>query len=134
MRVFYHRRKDGWKRLHARRMALPDGRAKALFHSARKRAKKYGIEFTLTREWITRRIERGVCEVTGLPFDMGVNHGDGSERFARRPFGPSLDRTDPAGGYTPGNVKVVVCVYNAAKWDWKHVDVIRMAKALLDRS
>ena len=64
------------------------------------------MECTLTVEWIEQRLLQGVCEVTGIAFEM---KGD------RRPFMPSIDRIDSGKGYTPDNCRVVLWIINAAK-------------------
>lgn len=99
----------------------PRGRAARLHSGAKARARNVGVEFALTVEWIQAKIEEGHCEVSGLPFDL---------RNGRRPFAPSLDRTDPNKGYTADNVKVVVWCYNAAKGTATHSDVLTLAEAL----
>lgn len=55
---------------------------------------------------IQARIDRGVCEVTGLPFDMATPRG---------PFSPSLDQIRPGEGYTTNNVQVVCLIFNFNK-------------------
>lgn len=81
--------------------------------------------FSLTLDWVTKKIEAGFCEVTGIKFDLG---GDGAPA---RPFTPSLDRTDSSLPYTPENTKVVVWIYNRAKGVHDHNSVMEMAKALV---
>lgn len=100
----------------------PDGRYRAgrLIQEAKKRA-----ECTITLDWLSTKIASGVCEVTGLPLDLG-GHG-----APARPFAPSIDRVDPTKGYTPDNVKVVVWIYNRAKGVHTHEDVMILAKALI---
>ncbi|QDB71031.1 hypothetical protein bb8_p56 [Bordetella phage vB_BbrP_BB8] len=102
--------------------ATPDGRGDRLFHGAKKRAATSGIEFSLEREWVIEKVKSGVCEVTGLPFELSSG---------RSLFAPSLDRTDPTKGYTPDNVKVVVWSYNAAKATGTHEEVLVLAHALV---
>jgi hypothetical protein len=46
------------------------------------------------------------------------------------PLSPSLDRIDPRFGYVAGNVHVVVWVYNRAKGDGTHEDVLMLMEAL----
>lgn len=103
----------------------PHGRAVALVHAARSRAEKKGLAFALSVEHVEAVISAGVCELTGLPFSLA-----GTTESWRDPWGPSLDRTDSNGGYTPDNVRVVVCIYNLAKSDFTSDDVLRFARAL----
>lgn len=100
----------------------PRGLAADLIVQPRRR----GRTCTITVDWICERIERGHCEVTGIPFDLSrVPSG-------RNPFTPSLDQKIPGGGYTPENTQVVVWIYNAAKGTWSHADVMKLVEALND--
>lgn len=96
------------------------GRSKVLWHAARQRAG----EIEITPEWIQDILDSGVCQVTGLPFDIVSGNG-------KTPFAPSLDRSDPNLGYTVENTKVVVWIYNSAKNIFSHEDVLKLAKALV---
>jgi hypothetical protein len=101
------------------------GRATVLLNGAKYRAKKKNLECSLTYPWVVERLERGVCEMTGLPF---VLEGKGKNN---RPWSPSLDRIDNSKGYTPENTQVVVFLYNAAKNNATDTDVLMLAKALV---
>lgn len=92
------------------RRATPNGRANQLVHHAKRRAELKGMEFSLTQEWVRREIEKGVCIVTKLPFDLEPN-SDGHFN----PYAPSLDRKDKSKGYTEDNVQVVCWAYNVGK-------------------
>lgn len=98
------------------------GAAQYLYSNAKRRAKVGGLEFSITREWILDAVEKGKCQITGIPFVIANG---------RKPWAPSLDKTNPRGGYTPGNVKVVVWMYNTCKWDATHDDVITFARAVV---
>jgi hypothetical protein len=89
--------------------------------AARTRARKKGLPFDLTEDFVRPKLERGVCEVTGLPFVNAFNS----------PWVPSLDQTVPGAGYTQANTKVVVWAYNIAKQEFDHADVVKLAKALV---
>ena len=84
-----------------------------------------GKDHSLDPSDIARRIAAGYCEVTGLPFDMGL----AGEKVARA-YTPSLDRIDSTEGYTPDNVQVVVWIYNRAKGVDGHDAVLTLARAL----
>jgi len=79
----------------------------------------------LTTQWIADKIEKGVCEVTGIPFVLKKPTG-----AHRSPYTPSVDQIIPGKGYTKDNVQIVIWMYNAAKGEWGHEDVMRMVKAL----
>jgi hypothetical protein len=129
--------KEMRKRIQARYEAKHPGRNRArsakfrttikgascyLYWNAKRRAKIEEVEFTLTKEWIQSKLSLGKCEITGLPF----SHGNG-----RRPWMPSLDRINPELGYIPENVQLVVWLYNAAKAEFTHEDVLILARALV---
>jgi hypothetical protein len=95
-----------------------------MLHNASKRAKKFGREFTLDRAFIVERLEKGVCEVSGLPFVFQ----------AYSLFAPSLDRKDNSKGYTPDNTQVVVFGYNTCKSAGTHEDVLKLCEALCTRA
>lgn len=79
---------DGWARRHVATMLT----------TAKARAKKAGIEFTITEADV--RIP-ALCPALGIPLvepQPGLGRQDGS---------PSLDRIDCSLGYVPGNVVVI---------------------------
>lgn len=105
-------------------------RASRLVAVARARAAQHGWPFDITQADIKARIQRGVCEVTGLAFDMG-NRADRRTHVA--PFAPSIDREDSSKGYTTDNIRVVAWIYNIAKGPYRHADVLTLAKALVSK-
>jgi len=105
--------------------ATSHGTAKRLLDLARRRAIEKELLFDLDREWIKNKIDLGFCEASGIPFNLSIRRG---------PFTPSLDKINPKGNYTKDNVQVVVCIYNFAKSNYTHEDVVTLAKALLQES
>lgn len=103
-------------------------RAGRLLTWIRVRAARTQREFDLTREWIADRLQAGVCEVTGIPLELGKPPGS---RF--HPWAPSVDRIDSKLGYTQGNCRVVCWIYNMAKSEWSDEVVMTFAKALSAR-
>lgn len=97
-----------------------------LWNNARQRARKSGLPFTISLDWVQQRFREGRCSVTGIEFDLSFG------KAHARPFGPSLDQIKPGAGYTEENTQVVVWIYNAAKTNGEHEDVMRLARALID--
>lgn len=130
---FYAEHRDRWKVYHATRRKKensdPWARSQKMLAWIRIRAARTGREFDLTREWIANKLVAGVCEVTGLPFDLGR---DSSQRF--NPWGPSIDRIDSRLGYTQDNCRAVVWIYNMAKSEWDDEVVLKFASALVNRN
>lgn len=103
-------------------------RVDRLVRMAKKRADEKGLSCALDRDGIVRRMRAGRCEVTGESFDFSMR----SERTQHvAPFAPSIDRIDPAKGYTMDNVQIVAWAYNAAKSTGTHADVLRLARAVV---
>lgn len=86
-------------------------RAMCLIAAARVRCRNKGITFDLDgfADELQRRIDAGRCELSGVTFDLSPG---------RKPTSPSLDRRNPADGYTPENVRVICHALNAALGDW----------------
>jgi hypothetical protein len=68
-----------------------------MWQSARFRAKKHGVPFELTIGDMPEI--PASCPVLGIPIFCGNGRQAANS--------PSLDRLDPGGGYTPGNVRVI---------------------------
>ena len=106
--------------------------AQDLVAGAKFRAKQKKMPFSLDVERIQKAIESGVCEVTGLPFDLRRGSRDGQSNGGRKsPWSPSLDRRVPASGYTNHNTRVVVWIYNISKFVYTDADVLRMSRAIV---
>lgn len=92
-----------------------NSRAVRMVRNARDHAKVKGIPFDLKAadvHAIQKTISVGVCELTGLPFDVEGRKGGRAWNI------PSLDRKVPALGYTTSNIRVVLWGVNAALCDW----------------
>lgn len=72
----------------------------------------------MTEEWVANKLAAGVCELTGIAFEL------------EGPWAPSIDRKSSNEGYTLENCRLVVWVYNMAKSTWNDETVLRMARAL----
>ena len=76
----------------------------SIYRNVRKRAKKRGMEFSITYEDL---VVPDVCPIFGEPLVMDGTGGN---------FAPSLDRIDNTKGYIPGNVQVISLLANCMKW------------------
>lgn len=104
-------------------------RAQRLYGNAQKRAKALGWpEPDFGSRWIEDKIQAGVCEVTGLPFDLTTQVN--STVHAKNPWVPSIDRIDSSKPYSKNNVQIVVFMYNVCKAEFAHVDVVKFCRAV----
>jgi hypothetical protein len=87
-----------------------NGRVLHLLKHAKKRGQKNGHEVTITKEWLTAKLEIGLCESTGISFKK--------EAGTRGPYTTTLDRIDNGKGYTEENTRVVIWAFNRAKGEW----------------
>lgn len=106
----------------------PRNRAYSLWRGAKKRADAKGLAFNITREEVEAWLNVGVCQITGLPFDLRL----GTKR--QEPLAPSLDRINPKLGYVAGNVQCVCWLYNRAKGDGTHDELMILATALFTKA
>ena len=108
-----------------RRRGDPVKRAVTMWRGARDRALARGLEFTITQERVLYALNLGFCEVTGLQFELRSGG-----HFDRNALGPTIDRIDSKRGYTEDNVQIVCLIYNLAKSNWNHDEVMLMVEAL----
>ena len=85
-----------------------------LFHAAKARAKKKGMDFSISYDFVLDLWERqnGSCCLTGIPFELRTGGNCGYKRF--NPYSASLDRIDNGKGYTADNVRLVCTAINLA--------------------
>lgn len=95
--------------------------AMALRNKAKQRAKKLNVPFNLSKEWLVKQLEAGVCSKTGIVLDLSGGK--------RKPYTPSIDRINGIDGYTEQNTQLVCWIYNAAKSTFTHEDVVDFANA-----
>jgi hypothetical protein len=99
-------------------------RGYALVNVAKHRAKTRSLGFNLDPTDIQKRIDAGVCELTGITFNLTE---------ARAWNAPSLDRIDPKRGYTKDNVRVILYAVNVMANTWGHQRITEIASAIMDR-
>ncbi len=96
-----------------------------LLRSAKGRAIKKGVPFSLTPEWAASKWT-GKCELTGVPFDMSLIGKPGG-----RSYSPSIDRIVPEVGYVPSNCRFILYGINRFKGEMTDDEMRIMAKLLL---
>lgn len=111
---------------YAKHKSCPIRQARLLLCKAHKRSVEKGWAFDLDEEWVTLRVLAKKCEASGLSLDY-AKLGAGQQN----PYSPSIDRKDSSLGYTKENCWVVCWMYNVAKSNWKHADVLALARGLL---
>lgn len=75
-----------------------------IYRSAKARAKKQGIPFSITKHDV---VIPSHCPLLGIKLEAG--------KGSQSPSSPSLDKVIPELGYVPGNVKVVSYLANTMK-------------------
>lgn len=118
-RAYKKARQIEYKELYAerKRIAREAAPEKELLSSARKRAKKYGVTFTIELKDIS---VPEFCPITGLRLKVSAG------RFTAA--SPSLDRVDNGLGYIPGNVRVISYKANSYKGDMTKAEIERLAQ------
>jgi hypothetical protein len=101
----------------------PIGRSRRLLWRAHRVSKENGWHCDLDLAWILERMENGFCEITGVKFvlDGGPKH----------PNAPSLDRTDSTKPYIKENVKLTTWIYNQAKNEYSHLELVGLARVMM---
>lgn len=88
-----------------------------IYSGRKKHAKKHGIPFTITQEYLKNLYETmpDKCPVLGVPFKRhDINK---STSKTKSPYSPSLDRLIPSKGYVPGNLVLICDWANRIKQD-----------------
>ena len=103
-----------------------EGTARLLFLGTRARARKRGLPFDLTAEWVESELalalENG-CPLLGIEITLGTG--------PRSPSVPSIDRFRPELGYVQANCWILSFAANNMKHDMT-IDFIRKVAALAD--
>jgi len=104
---------------------------KRFLASTKSSAKKRNLVFDLTETWFKERIEKGVCEVTGLPIrPKPYQKGSVGDRGF---YSPSIDRIDNNIGYIESNCRLVCWGYNLAKNKFTDRDLNALSLSILLR-
>lgn len=105
---------------------------RALLTQYKAKAKALKLAFDLDRDWFREHLARGTCAVSGLPLEPLKANLTG-KRHQRSPWVISVDRIVPALGYVKSNCRIVASIFNIAKNQYSDADVLRLAKALVER-
>lgn len=87
------------------------GRAVILYNKIKNRCRNRnkGI-VSIDVNWIEQKIKTGICELSGLPFDLAP-----TDKFSRNPNSPSLDRINNLNkDYSPENTRIILTSLNGA--------------------
>jgi hypothetical protein len=101
-------------------------RAAKLIGTIRSRARSRSMEFDLDGfvQEIQSRIDTGVCEMSGVRFDIDATRSFNS---------PSIDRIDSSKGYVFSNIRVVCLAMNVALNDWGEEALAGVMNAWLEK-
>ena len=103
------------------------GRATKMWHNAKRRSQNKDCEISITVDWITEKLLKGICEYTGLPFDLNPVHD-----FSSNPYAPSLDRINPKiKNYSPENTRVVLTCVNKTLNEYGENTILPILKAMV---
>ncbi len=92
-----------------------------MLRNARKNAKARGLECSLSIEILEELAIKcgGVCSLTGIRFEYGVSkEAADSHSRRKRLWAPSIDRINPAAGYTANNIRLVCTAMNIARQEF----------------
>lgn len=115
---------------HRAKKADPTKFGKTEYTALKNRAKEKNLDFDLTAAFLQEMFDNtnGVCQQTGIPFDMTLG-----TKKNRNPLRPSVDRISSDLGYTQDNVRVVLTLVNIAKSDFSDEIVNKVIKAWAEK-
>jgi hypothetical protein len=118
----YEIMKNGRKKCKCDLAKYPGSVSGKIFGSIRRRAKKKGIEFTITLEFIEELLKKQnyLCNLSDDPIYIDTRKING----VRQKTNASLDRIDSSRGYTPDNVQWLKIKVNLMKWGFTQDDYI----------
>lgn len=117
-----------WQEINKKQLLNTRGRAGYLYRSAVIRAKKKGLPCTITKLWITQALDAGVCQLSGIPFDLTPTK---ASHF--NPYSPSIDRIDSSKGYTFKNSRVILTALNVALSEYGLDTYLTIAKKVISK-
>jgi hypothetical protein len=105
---------------------------KPLFFGCRNRARRGGLEFNLSLEYLQNLWQRGdgKCTLSGIPFAID----NSQSKFSKSPYRPSLDRIDNNRGYIVGNVRFVLWGLNLSINEYGFAIYLHIAQEVVRRN
>jgi hypothetical protein len=103
------------------------GRAKSLMKTAKRRSTKFNDECDLDEAFLIEKLEKGVCEITGIAFDFNKN-----SKYSKNPYAPSIDRIDCSKGYLKSNVRMVLWQVNLMKGELADDEMIELCRKVIE--
>ena len=100
-------------------------KASVILSGCKDRALKKKFPYNLNKEWFVERVEKGICEATGMPIGY-------SYKGKATPSSPSVDRIDNTKGYTKDNCWVVSWAFNRAKNSLSNKALIELAEKIVE--
>ena len=107
-----------------RRASRVEYHVNELHNATKRRCKRKGLKFKLTKAWYREKLNKS-CELSGLPFEFQ------SKKKKRSPRAASVDRIDPAKGYTEENCRMVCICLNYLFGSWKEEAALGVVFAYL---
>jgi len=102
-----------------------NGRARKLLHRAKTRCGKDNVSITF--EWVMEKLNKGICEITNIPFDLSA-----TDKYTINPYAPSLDRIDPKNKqYSPENTRVILASVNTSLNQYGEQTMLPILKAMI---
>ena len=107
------------------------GALKTILYSASLRASKNNIAYDLDFFWLSDLwdAQDGKCLLTGIEFNTERTE---KRKTFYRPYGPSLDKIDPNGGYTKDNTRLVCTAINLAMNQFGEAAFELLARAFIE--
>lgn len=103
------------------------GRSNRLLISAKNRAKANNAIVSINKQWVEKKLSKGICELTNLPFNFALSGNKKQNAYA-----PSLDRIDSSNkNYTPENTRVVLCAVNLALNQFEEQKILPILEAMV---
>ena len=99
------------------------------FHGARSRSIKKGIEFELTLEYLKDlwNIQNGLCAITKIKMTHTILEGKLKTNL-------SIDKVDPALGYTKDNIQLVCNIVNVMKSNMSIENLMYFCKLIIQEN